>query len=56
MQASSHGSADYSALRTNTRRLTGWGRTAPTTSEVLSTSDPEVIARAVTMVAEDNES
>nr|WP_245719910.1 FAD-binding oxidoreductase [Nocardia uniformis] len=45
-----------SALPTQTRRLTGWGRTAATTSEVLSTGDPELIAKAVAMVAEDNES
>lgn len=43
-------------LPTQTRRLTGWGRTAATTSEVLSTSDPELIAAAVAMVAEDNDS
>ncbi|MEV6068450.1 FAD-binding oxidoreductase [Nocardia sp. NPDC052001] len=43
-------------LPTQTRRLTGWGRTAATTSEVLSTSDPEVIAKAVAMVADDNDS
>ncbi|WP_433564017.1 FAD-binding protein [Nocardia sp. CA-151230] len=43
-------------LPTQTRRLTGWGRTAATTSEVLSTDDPELIAKAVAMVAEDNDS
>ncbi|MGY2023447.1 MULTISPECIES: FAD-binding oxidoreductase [Nocardia] len=42
-------------LPTRTRTLTGWGRTAPTSSEVLSTSDPELIAKAVAMVAEDND-
>lgn len=42
-------------LPTRTRSLTGWGRTAPTSAEVLSTSDPEVIAKAVAMVAEDND-
>ncbi|RMI34445.1 FAD-binding oxidoreductase [Nocardia stercoris] len=42
-------------LPTQARRLTGWGRTAPTTAEVLSTRDPELIARAVAMVAADNE-
>ncbi|MFF2553398.1 FAD-binding protein [Nocardia sp. NPDC058058] len=51
--AASNGSYE---LPTQTRRLTGWGRTAATTSEVLSTSDPEVIAKAVAMVAEDNDS
>ena len=30
-----------------TKRLTGWGRTAPTVAQVLSTPDPEVIAKAV---------
>ena len=55
-QIGSAGSQESPALATHTRRLTGWGRTAPTTSEVLSTGDPEVIARAVAMVAEDNES
>ena len=32
---------------TTTKRLTGWGRTAPTVAQVLSTRDPEVIAKAV---------
>ncbi|MEV0061072.1 FAD-binding oxidoreductase [Nocardia sp. NPDC050718] len=44
------------ALPTRTRKLTGWGRTAPTSAEVLSTSDPELIVKAVSMVAEDNDS
>ena len=43
-------------LPTQTRTLTGWGRTAPTTAEVLSTPDVELIAQAVARVAEDNES
>lgn len=34
------------ALRT-TQRLTGWGRTAPTTATVLHTQDLDVIAEAV---------
>ena len=38
-------------LPTTTQRLTGWGRTAPTTSQVLSTPDVESIARAVAAVA-----
>src|SRR6478735_3449587 len=42
-------------LTTQTRTLTGWGRTAPTTAEVLSTPDVEVIASAVAQVAEKNE-
>ncbi len=44
------------ALPTQTRTLTGWGRTAPTTAQVLSTPDVEVIAQAVAQVAEQNES
>ena len=32
---------------TTTQRLTGWGRTAPTVAEVLSTPDLEVIVKAV---------
>lgn len=45
-----------SDLETAPRKLSGWGRTAPTTAQVLSTSDPEVIAQAVARVAEDNAS
>ncbi len=41
-------------LPTTTQRLTGWGRTAPTTSQVLSTPDVETIARAVAAVADRN--
>ncbi|GAB2699432.1 FAD-binding oxidoreductase [Nocardia thraciensis] len=55
-QNDSNGSAERYDLPTRTRRLTGWGRTAPTSAEVLSTGDPELIAQAVAMVAEDNES
>jgi decaprenylphospho-beta-D-ribofuranose 2-oxidase len=33
-------------------RLTGWGRTAPTVAEVLSTPDIEVIAKAVAQTAD----
>ena len=36
---------------TTAQRLTGWGRTAPTVAQVLSTPDPELIARAVAQVA-----
>ncbi len=36
---------------TTTRRLTGWGRTAPTVAEVLSTPDPEEIVKAVEQAA-----
>lgn len=34
-------------LQTTTRRLTGWGRTAPSVAQVLSTPDVEIIAKAV---------
>ena len=39
-------------LNTSTKRLTGWGRTAPTVAEVLSTPDTEVIAKAVARAAD----
>src|SRR6185312_12020864 len=42
-------------FETSTRRLTGWARTAPTVAQVLSTPDPEVIAKAVTRAADDPE-
>ncbi|BBZ36699.1 FAD-binding protein [Mycolicibacterium confluentis] len=35
-----------------TQRLTGWGRTAPSVAQVLSTPDPAEIASAVTRAAE----
>ncbi|BDU03896.1 FAD-binding oxidoreductase [Nocardia cyriacigeorgica] len=53
--AATNGAGRAFELPTRTRTLTGWGRTAPTSAEVLSTSDPELIAKAVTMVAEDND-
>ncbi len=37
---------------TTSQRLTGWGRTAGTTAQVLRTEDPEVIAAAVAEAAE----
>src|SRR4030088_1876699 len=37
---------------TTARRLTGWARTAPTVAQVLSTRDPELIAKAVAQVAD----
>ncbi len=43
------------ALPTSPRRLTGWGRTAATTAQVLSTPDVELIARAVAEAAEQSE-
>jgi len=39
---------------TTTRRLTGWGRAAPTVAQVLSTSDPEEIIKAVARAADGN--
>src|SRR5699024_9336969 len=41
-----------SVLPTRSARLTGWGRTAPSTARVLSTPDVELISRAVAEVAE----
>ena len=35
-----------------TKRLTGWSRTAPSVAQVLSTPDPEVIAKAVAQAAD----
>ncbi len=37
---------------TTARRLTGWGRTAPSVAQVLSTPDPDVIAKAVARAAQ----
>ena len=39
-------------LPTTAQRLTGWGRTAPTVAQVLSTPAPEVIAKAVAHAAD----
>jgi decaprenylphospho-beta-D-ribofuranose 2-oxidase len=39
-------------LPTTAQRLTGWGRTAPTVAQVLSTTDLEVIAKAVARAAD----
>ena len=39
-------------LPTTAQRLTGWGRTAPTVAQVLSTPDPEVMAKAVAHAAD----
>ena len=38
---------------TTAKRLTGWGRTAASVAQVLSTPDPEVIVATVTRAAED---
>ncbi|MEJ6018681.1 FAD-binding oxidoreductase [Corynebacterium sp. H113] len=46
----------FGAINTEARTLTGWGRTAPTTAEVLSTPNLEEIAAAVRAVAEQNDS
>src|ERR1700752_1205121 len=43
---------DPADLPTTQTRLTGWGRTAPTVAQVLSTPDPEVIAKAVARAAD----
>jgi decaprenylphospho-beta-D-ribofuranose 2-oxidase len=45
-------SKSNTAPHTERRTLTGWGRTAPTTADVLSTPDVETIARAVTQAGE----
>lgn len=42
-------------LHTEAKTLTGWGRTAPTTAEVLRTPDLDEIVRAVKLVAEHND-
>jgi decaprenylphospho-beta-D-ribofuranose 2-oxidase len=44
-------SATSADLPTSTASLTGWGRTAPTSAQVLSTPDVDVIAQAVAAVA-----
>ncbi|NLZ57403.1 MAG: FAD-binding oxidoreductase [Corynebacterium sp.] len=44
------------ALPLEAKKLTGWGRTAPTTAEVLTTPDLDVIVEAVRRVAEQNDS
>ncbi|MBH5303012.1 FAD-binding oxidoreductase [Corynebacterium ulcerans] len=44
------------ALHTEAMKLTGWGRTASTTAEVLATPDLETIVKAVRQVAEQNDS
>ena len=38
---------------TTAQRLTGWGRTAPSVAQVLSTPDPEEIIKAVARAADD---
>jgi len=40
-------------LQTTTRRLTGWGRTAPSMAQVLATPDVEIIAKAVARSGDD---
>ena len=37
---------------TTAKRLTGWGRTAPSVAQVLSTPDPEVVIKAVAQAAD----
>ncbi|EID12108.1 oxidoreductase [Mycobacterium xenopi RIVM700367] len=41
-----------STFPTTSKRLSGWGRTAPSVAQVLSTPDPELIAKAVARVAD----
>ena len=41
-------------LPTTTQTLSGWGRTAPTVAQVLTTGDPELIITAVKAVAHHN--
>ena len=38
---------------TTAKRLTGWGRTAPSVAQVLTPPDPDVVVKAVTRAAED---
>ena len=45
----------HGAFTTEARTLPGWGRTAPSTAEVLHTSDVTEIAAAVRAVAEQND-
>lgn len=44
----------YGAVHTEARTLTGWGRTAPAKSQVLSTPDLDEIVNAVKAVADQN--
>ena len=39
-------------FETSTQRLTGWARTAPSVAQVLSTPEPDVIAKAVAQAAD----
>ena len=41
-------------MELTTRSLHGWGRTAPSTAQVLSTADVDTIAQAVKQVADEN--
>ncbi len=45
----------HGALNTEARTLTGWGRTAPSTAQVLATPDVSEIQAAVRAVAEQND-
>nr|WP_085956987.1 FAD-binding oxidoreductase [Corynebacterium fournieri] len=42
------------AMELTTQSLYGWGRTAPSTAQVLSTADVDTIAQAVKQVADEN--
>jgi decaprenylphospho-beta-D-ribofuranose 2-oxidase len=39
-------------FETSTQRLTGWARTAPSVAQVLSTPEPDVVAKAVAQAAD----
>ena len=41
-------------MELTTQSLYGWGRTAPSTAQVLSTADVDTIAQAVKQVADEN--
>ncbi|ANE07085.1 FAD-binding oxidoreductase [Corynebacterium glutamicum] len=60
---SSHGTSSsgasagaHGALPLEAQKLNGWGRTAPTTAEVLTTPDLDIIVDAVRQVVEQNDS
>ncbi|MBN9643678.1 FAD-binding protein [Corynebacterium mendelii] len=52
--SSAASSGAHGGLHTEAQILSGWGRTAPTTAQVLSTPDVDTIITAVTRVADDN--
>ena len=54
--SSAASSGAHGGLDTEAKTLSGWGRTAPTTAQVLSTPDVDTIIKAVTRVADENSS